>query len=259
MTTDIKQAVLFASDSRGIYIPQHFAESYDRDTWNPIDADDLAILLHGPEHESYWDAWCDVMDSAKTICGGSLHQEDDLWVVWPQLAIDAIDAYCAAQLEYAESHDDAGDSYANMIAESWTSTDDDDLLKNLIGPDMHDLSKDCFDVGYWVPKWTVDSMGLEPDILSDIALDLFVMQRGSTYGPYTDGIVLGGFPLDEIEIELDELGIDVITLDLVRESCDAYINDSGYAYLTTDAVWFAVVDPVAFQAAIADYVEDANE
>jgi hypothetical protein len=85
------------------------------------------------------------------------------------------------------------------------------------------------------------------------------MQRGSTYGPYTDGIVLGGFPLDEIEIELDELGIDVITLDLVRESCDAYINDSGYAYLTTDAVWFAVVDPVAFQAAIADYVEDANE
>jgi hypothetical protein len=253
MTNDIKQAVLLASDAHGIYIPQHFAESHNRDLWKAIDADNLAILLHGPEHESYWDTWVDVMDSAETICGGSLHQDGDLWVVWPQLAIDAIDAYCAAQLEYAESHDDAGDAYAFMIAEAWTSTDDEELRKNLIGPI---LSRDYSKGGDYVYKWTVDAMGLEPDILSDIAIDLFVMQRGSIYGPYTDGIVLGGFPVGEIEISLDDLGIDGITLDLVRESCDAYIDDSGYAYLTTDAVWFAVVDPVAFQAAIADYVEE---
>jgi hypothetical protein len=176
-----------------------------------------------------------------------------------QNAIDAIDAHCADQLEYAESHDDAGDAYAFMVAESWTSTDDDVLRKNLIGPDMQDLSKDCFEDGYWVPAWEVNAMGLDPDILSDIALDLFVMQRGSIYGPYTDGIVLGGFPVQEIEITLDDLGIDGVTLDLVRESCDAYINDSGYAYLTSDAVWFAVVDPVALQAAIVDYVEDQRE
>jgi hypothetical protein len=84
------------------------------------------------------------------------------------------------------------------------------------------------------------------------------MQRGSIYGPYTDGIVLGGFPVQEVEIALDELGIDGVTFDLIRESCDAYINDSGLAYMSTDAVWFAVVDPVAFQAAIADYIEEAN-
>jgi hypothetical protein len=259
MTTNIKQAVLFSSDARGIYIPQHFGEYHDRDLWNPIDSDDLAILLHGPEHESYWDAWCDVLDSAETTCGGSLHQDGDLWVVWPQLAIDAIDAHCAAQLEYEESHDDAGDAYSHMVAESWTSTDDDELRKNLIGPDMQDLSKDCFEIDHWVPAWTVDSMGLDPDILSEIAIDLFVMQRGSIYGPYTDGIVLGGFPVGEIEITLDDLGIDGVTFELIRESTDAYINDSGYAYLTSDAVWFAVVDPVAFQAAIADYVEDADQ
>jgi hypothetical protein len=175
-----------------------------------------------------------------------------------QNAIDAIDAHCADQLEYEENHEDAGDGYAHMIAESWTSTDDVELRKNLIGPDMQDLSKDCFDVGYWVPKWTVDSMGLDPDILSEIAIDLLVMQRGSIFGCYTDGIVLGAFPVEEIEIALDELGIDGITLDLVRESCDAYIDKSGRAYLTTDAVWFAVVCPVALQAAIADYVEEAN-
>jgi hypothetical protein len=258
MQNDIKQAVLFASDARGIYIPQHFAESHNKDMWEPIDSDDLAILLYGPEHESYWDAWVDVMDSAETICGGSLHQDGDLWVVWPQLAIDAIDAHCESQLEYAESHDDAGDAYAHMIAESWTSTDDVELRKNLIGPDVQDLSKDYFEDGRWVPAWEVNAMGLDPDILSDIALDIFVMQRGSIFGCYTDGIVLGGFPVQEIEIALDELGIDGVTLDLVRESCDAYISDSGYAYLTTDAVWFAVVCPVAFQAAIVEYVEGAN-
>jgi hypothetical protein len=175
-----------------------------------------------------------------------------------QNAIDAIDAHCADQLEYAESHDDAGDAYAFLVADSWGSTDD-ELRKNLIGPDMQDLSKDYFEDGRWVPAWEVNAMGLDPDILSDIALNIFVMQRGSIYGPYTDGIVLGAFPVQEVEISLDELGIDGVTLDLVRESCDAYINDSGYAYLTSDAVWFAVVCPVAFQAAIADYVEGANE
>jgi hypothetical protein len=258
MTNDVKQAVLFASDARGIYIPQHFAESYDKDMWEPIDADDLVILLHGPEHDQYWDAWGDLLDAAETINGGSLHQDGDLWVVWPQLAIDAIDTYCAAQLEYAESHDDAGDGYSFIVSESWTSKDDDDLRKNLIGPDVQYSTKDGFEIDHCSTAWTVDAMGLEPDILSDIALDIFVMQRGSIHGPYTDGIVLGGFPVQEVEITLDELGIDGITLDLVRESCDAYIDKSGRAYLTTDAVWFAVVDPVAFQAAIADYVEEAN-
>jgi hypothetical protein len=175
-----------------------------------------------------------------------------------QNAIDAINAHCAAQLDYEESHEDAGDAYGFLVAESWGSTDDDELRKNLIGPDMQDLSKDYFEDGRWVPAWEVNAMGLDPDILSDIALDIFVMQRGSIFGCYTDGIVLGGFPVQEIEIALDELGIDGVTLDLVRESCDAYISDSGYAYLTTDAVWFAVVCPVAFQAAIVEYVEGAN-
>jgi hypothetical protein len=258
MTNDSKQAVLFASDVRGIYIPQHFAESFDRDNWQGYSETDIQELLKGGESDCYWESWESILNDAETICGGSLHQDGDLWVVWPQLAIDAIDAHCADQLEYEESHEDAGDGYAFLVAESWTSTDDDELRKNLIGPDMQDLSKDCFDVGYWVPKWEVDAMGLDPDILSDIALDLFVMQRGSIFGCYTDGIVLGGFPVQEVEIALDELGIDGVTLDLVRESCDAYIDKSGRAYLTTDAVWFAVVCPVAFQAAIVEYVEEAN-
>jgi hypothetical protein len=171
-------------------------------------------------------------------------------------AIDAVNELCESQLEYEESHKDAGDAYAHLVAESWTSTDDKELSKNLIGPDMQDLSKDYFEEGRWVPAWEVDAMGLDSDVLSDIAIDLFVMQRGSIFGCYTDGIVLGAFPIQEIEIELDHLDIDAITMDLIREYCDAYITGTDRAYMTTDAVWFAVVNPDAMQQAIIDYVED---
>ena len=42
--TTIKQAVLFASDARGIYIPQHFAESFDRDMWQGYSETDRAYM-----------------------------------------------------------------------------------------------------------------------------------------------------------------------------------------------------------------------
>tara|TARA_R110002153_G_scaffold34404_1_gene102959 strand:+ start:240 stop:782 length:543 start_codon:yes stop_codon:yes gene_type:complete len=173
------------------------------------------VLLLGPEQESYWDVWCD--------------------------AIDAIDAHCVNQLEYEESHDDAGDAYAHMVAESWCSQKDSDLLRDL-------------------KAWSIDSMGLDSDVLSDIAIDLFTMESGHMFSNMSaHKIVLGSYAIQEIEIELDHLGIDAITMDLIRESCDAYINDSGCAYMTTDAVWFAVVDPYAMQQAIIDYVEENKE
>ena len=84
MTNTIKQAVLYASDARGIYIPQHFAESYNSEQWQTIDQADLDILLSGPDTESYWDVWDDVLNNAETVCGGVLWQDGDLWIVWPQ-------------------------------------------------------------------------------------------------------------------------------------------------------------------------------
>ena len=236
INTPVKQAVLYASDARGIYIPQHFAESFNRDMWQGYSETDIQEVLKGGESDCYWESWESILNDAETICGGKLHQDGDLWIVWTQLAIDAVNELCESQLEYEESHDDAGDAYAHMVAESWDSQKDSDLLRDL-------------------KSWSIDSMGLDSDVLSDIAIDLFVMQRGSIFGCYTDGIVLGAFPIQEIEIELEQLGIDAVTMDLIRESCDAYINDSGLAYTTTDAVWFAVVDPDAMQQAIIDYVE----
>ena len=250
----IKISELFADSARGIYIPQHFAESYATEKWKYIDADDIQILLVGPNHQFYWDAWDSVLNNAETICGGVLHQDGDLWVVWPQLAIDAVNEYCSDALEYEESHIDAGNNYAHLVQDSWDEQKTRDLIKNLIGPDVQDLTKDYFDVDRWIPKWEVDPMGLDKDIIADIAIDLFEMKRGSIYGPFADGVVLDAFAIGEIEVDLSDLGVDDIMWDMIRESCDAYISGNGSAYLGTDSVWFAVVDPVALQSAIADHV-----
>ena len=70
-------------DSRhGQYVPQVFAETVRRELFGEtISAEDWAILEAGPEHESYWDCWHDVLSSAETDDGVSLWQDGDLWAV----------------------------------------------------------------------------------------------------------------------------------------------------------------------------------
>ena len=69
----------------GIYVPQHFAESFDLSQWQGINSGDVEILLAGPDHAEYWDAWDAVLSSAKfTDADGevwTLYQDSDLFVV----------------------------------------------------------------------------------------------------------------------------------------------------------------------------------
>jgi len=44
--------------ARGIYAPQFFAECYGLE-WG-LSQEDMDILLAGPDHEFYWEAWDDV-------------------------------------------------------------------------------------------------------------------------------------------------------------------------------------------------------
>ena len=78
-------AIHFASDRHGIYIPQYFAESVHRAKLSGVSDGDMDILLSGPDHEHYWDAWHDVEQSAiltddngVTYC---MYQDGDLWLV----------------------------------------------------------------------------------------------------------------------------------------------------------------------------------
>ena len=76
---------LFADSARGVYIPQHFAESVNRDFLSGVNADDLATLESGPDAEWYWEAWESILDNARlTDSTGqvwTLYQDGDLWLV----------------------------------------------------------------------------------------------------------------------------------------------------------------------------------
>jgi hypothetical protein len=48
----------------GIYIPRTFVRSISRDRIRRASHEDLDILEAGPDHEHYWDAWSDVLDTA---------------------------------------------------------------------------------------------------------------------------------------------------------------------------------------------------
>lgn len=74
------------SDAHGIYIPKNFVELFE---WEGIDPKDREILLDGPDHLDYWEAWDSVLESAfyqEKINGNdgyrwTLHQDGDLFAV----------------------------------------------------------------------------------------------------------------------------------------------------------------------------------
>lgn len=84
---------ILLDDSRGVYIPQNFAEMFDMKTWG-ISDDTRNILLAGPtsENEWYWEAWENVLSNASYIdtAGNKwlLWQEGDLFIHCVELMTD---------------------------------------------------------------------------------------------------------------------------------------------------------------------------
>ena len=80
-----ESAILFADSARGIYIPQHFAESIRRECVTGVTQEEWDILESGPDSEWYWDVWNDVESRAiVTDSNGTtyhLYQDGDLWLV----------------------------------------------------------------------------------------------------------------------------------------------------------------------------------
>ena len=173
-----------------------------------------------------------------------------------QVAIDAINKLCEQQLEYETRHQDAGENYAHLAGESWCNQKTLDMVQSFNEEKRDHSVKDHFASDSYKPQWELLGIDkrwkdIEPDVLADMALESFDMVPGSIYGPYgNDCIVLDSYAVGEIEVHLEHLGIDNITMDLIRESCDAHISGTNYAYISTDAVWFAVVNVEALNAEI---------
>lgn len=77
---------IFLNDAHGIYIPTLFAQSIRHDCVTDVDADDWDIIESGPDHEFYWDAWTDILDSARitdpsTGAVYTLYHDGDLWLI----------------------------------------------------------------------------------------------------------------------------------------------------------------------------------
>tara|TARA_R110002153_G_scaffold61564_1_gene166063 strand:+ start:221 stop:1087 length:867 start_codon:yes stop_codon:yes gene_type:complete len=177
-----------------------------------------------------------------------------------QAAIELVNDFVESQVEYETRHQDAGDNYAHMLGESW----DDQRTRELesaLNAETRDFSvEDHFDPASYKSAWEVlgvDSrwVDLESEILSDLALDAFTMQSGSIHGPFKGDIVLDAYAVQEIEVDLNHLGLDFSTLTRIEPACDCYISGTHLAYESTDAVWFAVLDVEAFNALIADHFD----
>jgi hypothetical protein len=86
-TTTKPDPLLWLSDARGQYIPRDFANSFaDRAKHvSGVSDEDWSILEAGPDHEHYWDAWCDVCDHAvitdDTGHKFRIHQDGDCWLI----------------------------------------------------------------------------------------------------------------------------------------------------------------------------------
>jgi hypothetical protein len=86
---NLENAILYAVSSRGVYIPQFFAESIKRECVSGLesDPDAMADIIAGPYGcHQYWEAWDYILDNAvvtdpSTGQRYSLYQDGDLWLV----------------------------------------------------------------------------------------------------------------------------------------------------------------------------------
>lgn len=82
-TTKRPQPELLLDACRGIYIPRDFVEC-GATNWGVVPHDEK-ILLAGPEHGAYWDAWDAVLEEAEYVDENgthwSLYQDGDLWAI----------------------------------------------------------------------------------------------------------------------------------------------------------------------------------
>ena len=84
-TQDDRTVVCLLDGARGIYVPQAFAELFDRNDWGLSDKqydESWNTLLSGPDAELYWESWEEIHDAARYTKNGHtwhLSQDGDLF------------------------------------------------------------------------------------------------------------------------------------------------------------------------------------
>jgi hypothetical protein len=253
-----KHCNCFLDSARGIYIPRDFAESISLNDWTGIDKADFEILLSGPDHEDYWEAWTQVLDNAESNCGATLYQDGDLFLVYREKALADLNGYLESVVEYETRHCDAGENYAYLVTES--NPDLQDIARQLAEEKLLQGPTETALDAAWTKKLDLNLRGLDVETVANLALECFEMVSGNIWGPCEDGLVIAAYPVQEIETEIPNM-FDGLVLDLIGDNgSDAYIPDGGrLAYIATDAVWYAVANVEKLQAEIDSYVAERTE
>jgi hypothetical protein len=79
------EPILYSDSARGVYIPQHFIETFNLNDLRGVGLDEILELRKGPEADQYWDAWDMVLQNAYTVSDTgvryTLHHDGDLWMI----------------------------------------------------------------------------------------------------------------------------------------------------------------------------------
>lgn len=83
---NLENAILYADSSRGVYIPQYFAESINRECVRGLEGQHNWEDISDACNEYYWQSWTVFLDSATVIGPDTgieygLWQDGDLWLV----------------------------------------------------------------------------------------------------------------------------------------------------------------------------------
>ncbi len=154
---------------------------------------------------------------------------------------ERIDEHLAARLEYAETHKDAGDAYTHLPREgSWDYNNGD---RRLAG---------------WMRRVGIDAQGLEIEEISDLVLENFRMEPGTILDPThnnDDLFLVDSFPVGEVEerVMKAELAPDASPeeWEAAKIAAEAHFN-GDLAYLSSDRVWYALIDRSALEGLIAE-------
>lgn len=160
---------------------------------------------------------------------------------------EKLDALLDARLEYAETHKDAGDAYTHLPREgTWDYNNGD---KRLAG---------------WMRRIGIDPRGLEIEEVSDLVLENFRMEPGSILDPThndDDLFLVDSFPVREIEEQINFAEVDPTAT--AEEWADAKTAsrahfDQDRGYLTSDRVWYALMDRSTLEGLIAEAVPEPD-
>ena len=144
-----------------------------------------------------------------------------------------IEQYVESEVEYQESHTDAGDNYAHLISEGYWPDYRAKIVQYVLDNFETKLSEQELHDGF-------DSCNLA-----------YVEMRsehifGSTR--YSDGVALDSWPIQEIECQIDlkylsdDTGFDLEYIKVLLKRLDIKISwDSILQYCSSDAVWVAVL------------------